>query len=109
MVATEQTVCYAHKHHSWFEIQRHHVQPLAIGGPDTEANIVRACANAHRAAHWVMYGYVRFGGPPPWEPVGTWPGLKHFGAAERALGKRGIDAWLASGGTYGSIVPEKLL
>ena len=45
-------VCHRHKHHVSYEI--HHVWPLGYHGPDTKANKVKICPNAHSDIHYLM-------------------------------------------------------
>lgn len=33
------------------ELDRHHILPLYLGGPDVDSNVVWICPNTHRAAH----------------------------------------------------------
>lgn len=45
-------VCHRHKYHVSFEM--HHVWPLGYHGPDTKANQVKICPNAHSDIHYLM-------------------------------------------------------
>lgn len=35
-------------------LETHHLTPLALGGPDSDENVVALCANCHREAHYGM-------------------------------------------------------
>ena len=35
-------------------LETHHVVPLALGGPDTDSNVVALCADDHRRAHFAV-------------------------------------------------------
>lgn len=48
------TRCFAHTHDYLVPIERHHIQPLSRGGPNTPANLADACANAHGDTHYFL-------------------------------------------------------
>lgn len=72
------------------ELDRHHVLPLAWGGPDTDANIEWLCPNGHRMVHDLLRAYQRSYGTPPWEV------RRAFSPYTRALAQRGWDAYVAA-------------
>ena len=80
------TGCAVHRHREWVPIERHHVWPLGMGGPDVESNKVSVCANAHYAIHEVIARLIRNNGGLPDE--------RHFGPKVRALGVKG---WTLAG------------
>ncbi len=47
-------ICAAHVHDTTVPQERHHVQPLSRGGPNTKANLVVICCNAHSDAHYLL-------------------------------------------------------
>ena len=80
--------CAVHAHRSWVPIERHHVWPLGMGGPDVAANKVAVCANGHYAVHEFMDRLIRTAGEVPWVEA------RHFGPKVRALAVRG---WTEAG------------
>lgn len=52
-----QLVC--HRHDSLVSYEDHHVWPLGYHGPNTRANIVRVCCNAHSDIHHLMERLLR--------------------------------------------------
>ena len=80
--------CQLHGYHSpkplW--IERHHIQPLGMGGPDVAANWLSCCPTGHFNIHALM-GPLANGKPMP--SGGT--------TSERAYAQRGVDAWVAAG------------
>lgn len=48
------TTCAAHVHPSTIPQERHHVQPLSRLGPNTSANLVLICCNAHSDVHYLL-------------------------------------------------------
>ena len=84
------TVCGVHVHDEWVPIERHHVWPLGMGGPDVEANVVMVCANGHGQIHAYLDHLIRYGG------VGRvpWDLTRRFGVKVRVLGQAG---WTAAG------------
>jgi 5-methylcytosine-specific restriction endonuclease McrA len=43
--------CWAHHHRDDVPLELHHVWPRGEGGPDTKANRVSVCSNAHSSTH----------------------------------------------------------
>jgi hypothetical protein len=43
-----------HVHHEMVSYEMHHVWPLGYHGPDTPANKVKICPNAHADIHYLM-------------------------------------------------------
>lgn len=43
--------CAVHTHREDVPLEVHHIWPVGDGGPDTKANRVTICANAHGAVH----------------------------------------------------------
>lgn len=59
--------CRLHKHRSKTATEKHHVWPLANGGPDTSANLLEVCADGHNEVHQYI-ALLRFhGGVVPWK------------------------------------------
>jgi len=77
--------CHAHRHDSWVPIERHHVWPLGLGGPDVESNKVSVCANAHYSIHEYLDRLIKTGGHVPWDEG------CHFGPKIRALATSGWE------------------
>lgn len=80
--------CTVHRTHTPRPLRTvwHHVQPLAMGGPDVTANKVETCDTGHYNIHRLLgdlihAGVMRKGGS----------------RTERALAQRGYDAWTAAG------------
>lgn len=46
--------CAAHHHREMVPIEKHHIFPLGDGGPDTAANKIQVCANAHSSIHYLI-------------------------------------------------------
>lgn len=42
------------------ELERHHIQPTYLGGPDAEANIAWVCPTTHTNTHELLRAMVRF-------------------------------------------------
>jgi hypothetical protein len=68
-----------HKHRSLVSYERHHVWPLGYHGPDTAANKVKICPNAHSDIHYLMELILR---GKPYD-------LTEYGPAVRELALRG--------------------
>jgi HNH endonuclease len=48
------TQCAVHTHEAAEPLERHHMQPLSRGGPNTPDNLVLICANAHGNVHYLL-------------------------------------------------------
>jgi hypothetical protein len=89
--------CALHKYHAPEGMRRvvHHVWPKAWGGPESRNNVLPVCFTGHDDIHLILDEYLRLArlglGPrPSWNGRGRtdpkyWPGLMHFGAAEREI------------------------
>lgn len=53
--------CVAEHRPAPLELERHHVWPLAMGGPDTAANVQWLCPTAHTNAHELLRLMLRAG------------------------------------------------
>jgi len=84
------TECACHNHREHVPIERHHVWPLGMGGPDDAANKVVVCANAHYSIHAALDLLVKSEGQPPAE---AW---SHYGWKVRRLARRGYERWRAA-------------
>lgn len=80
--------CTVHRNHEPrpLLVELHHVQPTAMGGPDTDANKVAVCVQGHYNIHELLKdlierGVMRRGGT----------------ATERRLAQQGYDQWVAAG------------
>lgn len=49
------------------ELHRHHIWPLAQGGPDTEENIAWLCPTSHVNVHELLRAWEEYNGEPPWD------------------------------------------
>ncbi len=85
------TTCAAHKHDSWVPLNDHHIWPLGDGGPDTKANQVTLCANAHYSVHALLDNYAKRtkAGLPA---RGDWAFERNFSPYIRNLADRGWAA-----------------
>jgi hypothetical protein len=77
--------CAVHRHASWVPIERHHVWPLGLGGPDAAANKIPVCANGHYAIHELLDRLLKTGGQVPWEQ------RRHFGPKVRHYAQLGYE------------------
>lgn len=59
-------LCVAEHNPTVVTFHQHHIWPLAMGGPDTWANIVTLCPTSHANVHHLLREWVRAAGPPPW-------------------------------------------
>lgn len=80
--------CTVHKTHvpKPLLVELHHVQPLGMGGPDTDDNKVAVCVGGHYSIHTLLADLIRAG---KMRRAGT--------KAERALAQQGFDKWTAAG------------
>lgn len=80
--------CDVHKRHEPRPLlfEQHHVQPLAMGGPDTDANKVWVCVGGHYSIHTLLGDLIRTG---KMRRQGT--------PTEKQLAQRGFDEWVAAG------------
>ena len=78
--------CAVHRFHRppVRETERHHIQPLSMGGPDTPANIVKICPTGHSSVHVAIRDLVRLR-----VPKGT--------REERRLAQVGFARWVQAG------------
>lgn len=63
----QKCICVANHNPNPMELNRHHIWPLGMGGPDTEENTVWLCPTAHANVHELLRAYIRYEGSPPWE------------------------------------------
>jgi hypothetical protein len=80
-------VCHArcNRHLGSFEL--HHVWPLGYHGPDTKANKIKICPNAHSDIHFLMELMLR---GKPWKP-------REYGNAVRRYALLGYSQVMAYG------------
>jgi hypothetical protein len=87
--------CAAHTHRELVPLEAHHIHPLGRGGPDTKANKIMLCANAHSAVHDLL---LLVEGSRGW-PEAPWAARRLYGWRVRRIAKQGWDAygatWLA--------------
>ena len=83
-----------HNHTSLVSYEDHHVWPLGYHGPDTKANKVRICPNAHSDTHHLLERMLR--GKPY--------NLTEYGPSIRDLARRGYDAVTAYAETLSAAV-----
>ena len=69
-------VCHAH--HDMVSYEIHHIWPLSYHGPDTAANKVKVCPNAHSDIHYLMERMFR-GRSYSWREYG--PAVRHLARA----------------------------
>lgn len=50
------------------ELERHHVWPLGMGGPDEDWNQVWVCPTTHTNTHEILRAFMRFG-PLTWGEI----------------------------------------
>jgi HNH endonuclease len=75
------------------ELERHHVLPIYLGGPDVEDNVAWICPNTHMNVHEILRRFMR-DGPLDWgEALKIWPGLNRYAFA---LAHRGYNEWRSS-------------
>ena len=60
------TRCGVHIHRERVPMERHHIWPLGMGGPDTPDNIVTVCSNGHGSIHAYLNVLIDWQGAPPW-------------------------------------------
>lgn len=87
--------CECHVHESKIPQERHHVWPMGYHGPDTAANKILICCNAHSDIHYYMEYLLKHNGanPPDWRTYG--PDVRFFA-------RKGFDQVMAYGA---SLVP----
>lgn len=79
--------CACHAHREMVPIERHHVWPLGMGGPNTEANKITVCANAHYSIHAFMDLLVKNDGD-------VYPNeSRRFSAKVRRYARSGYGQW----------------
>lgn len=81
-------LCLVHTHGEWVPLERHHVWPLGMGGPNIPANVISVCANGHGSIHAYLDHLIRYGEDVPWDL------RKHFGPTVRGYAWRG---WTEAG------------
>lgn len=64
------------------ELDRHHIWPLYLGGPETADNLIWVCPNTHRATHELLRLYLKAGSPPPGSVLDDYPRMARDLAAE---------------------------
>lgn len=84
-MARSNTGFVCHKHTDMVSYEIHHVWPTAYHGPDTAANKVKICPNAHSDIHHLMERLLRG------KPVN----LTEYGPAIRGLALSGYHQVLA--------------
>jgi hypothetical protein len=82
--------CACHTHRETVPIEKHHVWPLGMGGPDTEANRITVCANAHYSIHAYLDLLVKGAGE-------VFPNEgRRFSLKVRRYARYGYDQWKTS-------------
>jgi hypothetical protein len=76
-----------HRHDSMVSYELHHVWPLGYHGPNTAANKIKICPNAHSDIHYLMEAILR--GKPY--------NLREYGPTVRHYARSGADQVLAYG------------
>jgi hypothetical protein len=75
--------CACHTHRELVPQEVHHIWPKGMGGPDTAANKVRICSNAHGAIHDFLDKLIKGNGRVPWTVA------RHYGRAVRRYAQQG--------------------
>ena len=88
--ADQRCVCVADHNPNPMELNRHHVWPLAEGGPDTDDNVVWLCPTSHANVHELLRAWLRYEGRPPWAI------RKRFSAYIRGLAESGFEQTMAA-------------
>lgn len=63
--------CQAQHRPHPLELNLHHVQPAAMGGPSDEANLVALCPTSHVNTHELLRLMLKAGRPLLWPEVGA--------------------------------------
>lgn len=63
----QQCICVTDHNPNPMELNRHHIWPLAEGGPDTEDNIVWLCPTSHVNVHELLRAIIKYEGAVPWQ------------------------------------------
>jgi hypothetical protein len=81
------TGCWAHRHRELVPLESHHVWPLGHDGPNTTANRILICSNAHSACHDLLAKMLK-------APTGRvpWPVRRQYGLRVRRLAEAGYRA-----------------
>lgn len=79
----EECKCVQNHNPNPMELNRHHVWPLGMGGPDSDDNVEWLCPTSHANVHELLRAYVKYEGQPPWEV------RKYFSPYIRNLASRG--------------------
>jgi hypothetical protein len=53
-------------------LERHHIQPLSWGGPNTPDNLVLVCSNCHQGTHTALNALVAYHGEKRAVPAEIW-------------------------------------
>jgi hypothetical protein len=66
--------CVAEHRPAPLELERHHILPLAMGGPDVAANVAWVCPTTHTNVHEVLREIFRRDGVLTWaDALADWP------------------------------------
>lgn len=71
-------------------VHRHHILPIAWGGPDTDDNIIWLCQTSHENVHILLREYRKLKDLPPWEF------RQQFGGFIRTLAAQGWNRYQES-------------
>lgn len=86
--------CWAHTHRDDVPLEVHHLWPVGLGGPDTRANRISICANAHSATHDLLDKMLKARTPEL-----SWLVRRRYGRKIRRLAVAGYTAILTRGVT----------
>src|SRR5690348_7652407 len=78
--------CAVHKHRSYVPLERHHVWPLGMGGPDEPENLITVCCNGHYEIHEYLRQLMLHGSPAP--------GWRHY---DRKVRMYALSGWTSAG------------
>lgn len=80
--------CACHNHSEDVPLERHHVWPLGMGGPDIDGNKITVCANAHYSIHAFLDLLVKGQGLVDTETA------KRFSPKVRQRARSGYAEWM---------------
>jgi hypothetical protein len=64
-----------HNHTTLVSYEMHHVWPIGYHGPNTKANLIKICPNAHSDIHYLMELMLK---GKPWRAVEYGPNIRQY-------------------------------
>lgn len=89
--------CVAEHRPPPLELHRHHVWPLALGGPDVEENLLDLCPTTHASVHVVLRNLLRYGVLTRREAQDVIPGDRVVAGYAHDVALTGYQHFLAAG------------